>query len=79
MTVTAPLRCGTLTVPLDHFDPANTSTIDVVFAILPASGAAKGAFVTATGGPGTSPMAARAEASCSGSVKRSADPESSRM
>lgn len=49
--------CVTLTVPLDHFDPANTSTIDVVFAILPASGAAKGAFVTATGGPGSSGIA----------------------
>jgi pimeloyl-ACP methyl ester carboxylesterase len=47
----------TVTVPLDHFDPANTQTIDVVFAILPASGQAKGAFVTATGGPGSSGIA----------------------
>jgi pimeloyl-ACP methyl ester carboxylesterase len=49
--------CVTVTVPLDHFDPANTQTIDVVFAILPATGRAKGAFVTATGGPGSSGIA----------------------
>jgi pimeloyl-ACP methyl ester carboxylesterase len=45
--------CVTLTVPLDHFDPADTRTIDVVFAVLPATGRSKGLFVTATGGPGT--------------------------
>ena len=45
--------CVTLTVPLDHFNPADTRTINVVFAVLPATGARKGMFVTATGGPGT--------------------------
>lgn len=44
--------CVTLTVPLDHFDPANRQTIDVVFGVLPATGERKGMFVTATGGPG---------------------------
>ncbi|MEK7324763.1 MAG: alpha/beta hydrolase, partial [Chloroflexota bacterium] len=48
----------TLAVPLDHFDSGNTQTINVVFAILPASGERKGMFVTATGGPGTSGLAA---------------------
>src|SRR5688572_1038720 len=46
--------CVTIEVPLDHFNPADTRTIPVVFAILPASGTRKGMFVTATGGPGTS-------------------------
>ena len=41
-------------MPLDHFDPANRETIDVVFGVLPATGERKGMFVTATGGPGTS-------------------------
>ena len=50
--------CITLTVPLDHFNPANRKTIDVVFAVLPASGESKGMFVTATGGPGYSGLAA---------------------
>ena len=45
--------CVTLTVPLNHFDPADARTMDVVFAILPATGERKGMFVTATGGPGT--------------------------
>lgn len=45
--------CVTLTVPLDHFDPADGRTIDVVFAVLPATGKSKGLFVTATGGPGS--------------------------
>jgi len=45
--------CVTLEVPLDHFNPADTRTIPVVFAVRPASGARKGMFVTATGGPGT--------------------------
>ena len=45
--------CVTLTVPLDHFDPANSETIDVVFAIAPATGERKGMFVQAfPGGPG---------------------------
>lgn len=45
--------CVTITVPLDHFNPAATQTIDVVFAVLPATGTRKGMFVTATGGPGS--------------------------
>jgi pimeloyl-ACP methyl ester carboxylesterase len=46
--------CLTVSVPLDHFDPQNTKTIDVVFAVLPASGERKGMFVTSIGGPGGS-------------------------
>jgi len=49
--------CVTLTVPLDHFSPSNSQTLDVVFAVLPASGARKGLFVVATGGPGSSGIA----------------------
>jgi pimeloyl-ACP methyl ester carboxylesterase len=45
--------CVTLTVPLNHFDPNDSRTIKVVFAILPATGERKGMFVTATGGPGS--------------------------
>ena len=41
-------------MPLDHFIPSDTRTIDVTFAVKPATGARKGAFVTATGGPGYS-------------------------
>jgi len=45
--------CVTLTVPLDHFDPANSETVDVVFAVAPARGERKGMFVQAfPGGPG---------------------------
>ncbi|MFM8612330.1 MAG: alpha/beta fold hydrolase [Actinomycetota bacterium] len=46
--------CVTLTVPLDHFDPADTRTTRVVFAVRPADDASRGLFVTATGGPGSS-------------------------
>ncbi len=46
--------CVTLALPLDHFHPAARRTIDVVFAVLPATGERTGMFVTATGGPGTS-------------------------
>ncbi len=45
--------CVTLSVPLDHFDPQDKRTIDVVFGVLSATGERKGMFVTATGGPGT--------------------------
>ncbi|MEO8354885.1 MAG: alpha/beta hydrolase [Chloroflexota bacterium] len=45
--------CVTIDVPLDHFDPQDTRTIPVTFAVLPASGQRKGMFVVATGGPGT--------------------------
>lgn len=49
--------CVNLTVPLDHFDPTNGETMEVVFAVLPASGERKGMFVTAVGGPGGSGLA----------------------
>jgi pimeloyl-ACP methyl ester carboxylesterase len=45
--------CVTITVPLDHTDPDNSETIDVVLAVLPATGESRGLFVTATGGPGS--------------------------
>lgn len=45
--------CVTITVPLDHFDPTNTETIEVVFAVAPARGDRKGMYVQAfPGGPG---------------------------
>jgi pimeloyl-ACP methyl ester carboxylesterase len=45
--------CVTIQVPLDHFDPANTETLDVVFAVAPATGERDGMFVQAfPGGPG---------------------------
>jgi hypothetical protein len=52
--------CVTLTLPLDHFNPKDSRTIQVTFAVLPASNNSvrKGMFVTATGGPGTSGIAA---------------------
>lgn len=47
------LTCISLQVPLDHFDAANTETIEVVFAVLPANGERRGMFVQAfPGGPG---------------------------
>lgn len=46
--------CVTIEVPLDHFNPADTRTLDVTFAVLPAAGVRKGMFVTAIGGPGYS-------------------------
>jgi pimeloyl-ACP methyl ester carboxylesterase len=49
--------CVTLSVPLNHFDSNDSRTMDVVFAILPATGERKGMFVTATGGPGTAGLA----------------------
>lgn len=45
--------CVTLGMPLDHFDTANTKTLDVVFAIHPATGESRGMFFQAyPGGPG---------------------------
>jgi pimeloyl-ACP methyl ester carboxylesterase len=44
-------------MPLDHFNLADPRTIQVTFAVLPATGHRKGMFVTATGGPGTSGIA----------------------
>ncbi len=49
--------CVKLTVPLDHFAKDDKRTIDVVFGVLPALGERKGAFVIATGGPGSSGLA----------------------
>lgn len=46
--------CVTLNVPLDHFNPSDPRTMDVVFAVLPAPRPSKGMYVTVTGGPGTS-------------------------
>jgi pimeloyl-ACP methyl ester carboxylesterase len=45
--------CVAIQVPLNHFDAANTETIEVVFAVSPATGERKGMFVQAfPGGPG---------------------------
>ncbi len=45
--------CVSIEVPLDHFDPANTETLDVVFAVAPARGERYGMYVQAfPGGPG---------------------------
>jgi pimeloyl-ACP methyl ester carboxylesterase len=69
--------CVTLTVPLDHFDPANTQTIEVTFAILRAKNknARRGAFVTAVGGPGASGLqsADSYAASYDASIRRTFD------
>lgn len=47
------LTCVTIQVPLNHFDAANTETIDVVFGVVPASGERYGMFIQAfPGGPG---------------------------
>jgi pimeloyl-ACP methyl ester carboxylesterase len=46
--------CIEITVPLDHENPDDGRTTEVVFGVLPASGTRKGMFVTVTGGPGTS-------------------------
>jgi pimeloyl-ACP methyl ester carboxylesterase len=49
----ARFTCVPLTVPLDHFDPGNSETIEVVFAVAPAEGERKGMYVQAfPGGPG---------------------------
>ncbi len=50
---TPDLTCVSIEVPLDHFDPANTETISVVFGVRPASGERYGMYVQAfPGGPG---------------------------
>jgi len=49
--------CVTIDVPLDHFNLGDARTLPVTFAVLPAYGARKGMFVTATGGPGYSGVA----------------------
>jgi len=45
--------CVTLDVPLDHSHP-DARSIEVTFAVLPASGTPQGVLVTAVGGPGAS-------------------------
>jgi pimeloyl-ACP methyl ester carboxylesterase len=49
--------CVTLAMPMNHFDEADARTIPVTFAVHPATGERLGAFVTATGGPGSSGIA----------------------
>ncbi len=49
--------CVKLSAPLDHFNPKPDEVVDVVFAVLPATGMSKGMFVTAIGGPGGSGLA----------------------
>ncbi len=46
--------CVNVTVPLDHSNRRNRSTIEVVFGVLPARGERQGMFVIASGGPGAS-------------------------
>lgn len=46
--------CISLKVPLDHFDPNDLRTIEVTFAVHPASADPQGVLVTAVGGPGVS-------------------------
>ena len=46
--------CVNVAVPLNHFDPNDSRTLEVVFAVLPATGERKGMFVTSIGGPGGS-------------------------
>ena len=51
--------CVTIRVPRDHFAAPDGSTVDVTFAVHRATAATrKGVFVTVTGGPGTSGIAA---------------------
>ncbi|WP_091060359.1 hypothetical protein [Klenkia brasiliensis] len=49
--------CVTLSVPVDHARPAGEHW-DVTFAVLRAEGERRGVLVTATGGPGSSGLAA---------------------
>jgi pimeloyl-ACP methyl ester carboxylesterase len=45
--------CVTIKVPLDHFDTSRTDTLDIVFAVSPATGERYGMFIQAfPGGPG---------------------------
>ena len=46
--------CVAVEMPLDHFDATDKRTIDVVFAVLPATGDRRGMFAVASGGPGDS-------------------------
>jgi pimeloyl-ACP methyl ester carboxylesterase len=58
---TSDFTCITLTLPLDHFEPENRSTLDVTFGLLPATGQRQGMFVTAVGGPGASGLSSAAD------------------
>ncbi|MGI9186031.1 MAG: alpha/beta fold hydrolase [Gaiellales bacterium] len=51
---TSEFTCVKLSVPLNHFDPADTRRIKVAFAVRPANKTSHGLFVVATGGPGSS-------------------------
>ena len=45
--------CVTIQVPLNHFDSTNADTLDIVFAVAPATGERYGMYVQAfPGGPG---------------------------
>jgi pimeloyl-ACP methyl ester carboxylesterase len=47
------LTCVAITVPLDHFDPTNSETLQVYFAVAPATGERYGMYMQAfPGGPG---------------------------
>ncbi len=50
-------RCVTLVVPKDHFSAADAGTFEVTYAVHRATKPRVGAWVTATGGPGTSGIA----------------------
>jgi pimeloyl-ACP methyl ester carboxylesterase len=53
-------QCVTLPMPFDHDNHDNRDTertLDVTFAVLPATGESKGLFVTVVGGPGGSGLA----------------------
>lgn len=49
--------CITLRLPRDHFAEADGQTVDVTFGLLRATDESQGAFVTLTGGPGSSGLA----------------------
>jgi len=50
---TPDFTCVAITVPLDHFDPANDETLEVYFSVAPATGERYGMYVQAfPGGPG---------------------------
>ncbi len=53
-TSTSAFTCVRISVPLNHFDPADTRMIKVAFAVRPANKTSHGLFVVATGGPGSS-------------------------
>lgn len=53
--------CISLEVPLNHFDESDPSTIEVTFALRPASVDPEGVLVTAVGGPGASGVLAADE------------------